>query len=298
VVFNKNTLSKIALGSVQFGVDYGINSLNGKLDTRDVKDILEYAYSQNIDLLDTAPSYEKSENILGDADIQNFKVVTKTRVFSNPLIGTYEVNLIKKDFFNSLKNLKKESVYGVLVHNADDLMKPGGQKIFEQLVALKQDKKIEKIGVSVYDNNQLKLVITNFDIDLVQLPYNIFDRRMVDNGMLLLLQTRGIEVHARSVFLQGLLLMTEQNRPSKFKDWNALWRIWHEWLNDNKITALEATIRHAIFTPEISKVLVGVDSLVQLKEIISASDGFLPNIPKELNSDDINLLNPSNWGKL
>ena len=92
--------------------------------------------------------------------------------------------------------------------------------------------------------------------------------------------------------------MFERNRPSKFKRWSVLWKIWHEWLNDNQITALEATIRYAVSIPEISKVLVGVDTQDQLKEIIVASDGVLPNIPTELFTNDADLLNPSNWGGL
>ena len=121
---------------------------------------------------------------------------------------------------------------------------------------------------------------------------------MIDSGMLATLRSKGAEVHARSVFLQGLLLMSEQNRPDKFNRWSGLWKIWHEWLNDNQITALEATIRHAVSMPEISKVLVGVDTKDQLKEIMVASDGILPNIPTELYTNDVNLLNPSNWGGL
>ena len=178
------------------------------------------------------------------------------------------------------------------------VLKTGSQQLFNQLEKFKQEKKIAKIGVSVYDHNQLKSILENYNIDLVQLPFNILDKRLIDSGMLSTLQKRGIEVHARSVFLQGLLLMSNQDRPRKFHRWNALWKTWHEWLNDNQITALEAAIRHAVSMPEISKVLVGVDTKDQLKEIIIASDGILPNIPAELYTNDVNLLNPSNWGRL
>jgi hypothetical protein len=92
--------------------------------------------------------------------------------------------------------------------------------------------------------------------------------------------------------------MSKQNRPHKFNRWKNLWKIWHEWLNDNQITALEATIRHAISVKKISKVIVGVDSKKQLNQIILASDGKLPPIPPGLFIDDINLLNPSNWNKI
>ena len=108
----------------------------------------------------------------------------------------------------------------------------------------------------------------------------------------------GIELHVRSVFLQGLLIMNSKNRPKKFDDWSELWTSWNEWLNDNHLSALEATIRYALSKPEITKVIVGVDSLNQLEQIISASNGNLPPFPKNLQINDIKLLNPSNWSLL
>jgi aryl-alcohol dehydrogenase-like predicted oxidoreductase len=291
-------MSKIALGTVQFGIDYGINSVDGRVRLEEVKRIFSHAHLKGINLLDTAPAYGDSEKILGRMDISNFKVVTKTRHFDSLEIKNNDVKLLNNDFYHSLEDLKQDSVYGVLMHNADDLLKPGAEKLYDHLQELKQAEKIEKIGVSVYDYSQLQSILDNFDIDLVQLPFNILDRRMIDSGMLSTLRSSNTEVHARSVFLQGLLLMSEQNRPDKFNRWSGLWKIWHEWLNDSQITALEATIRYAISIPEISKVLVGVDTKDQLKEIIVASNGILPNVPTELYTNDVNLLNPSNWGKL
>ena len=290
--------SKIALGAVQFGIDYGVNSTEGQVEPKEVENILHYARSKGINLLDTAPAYGSSEKVLGQIGTENFKVVTKTRHFDSLEINDSDVNLLNNDFYNSLKNLRQDSVYGVLVHNADDLLKSGSEKIFKQLQKLKHAKKIVKIGVSVYDHSQLQTILDNFDIDLVQLPFNILDRRMVDSGMLVKLQEKDIEVHARSIFLQGLLLMSEQNRPEKFNRWSGLWRIWHEWLNDNQLTALEATTRYAVSMPETSKVLVGVDNVDQLKEIVASSTRVLPKVPNELFTNDTDLLNPSNWSKL
>ena len=291
-------MSKIALGAVQFGMDYGINSINGQVLPAEIKDILNYAYRQNIDLLDTAPAYGNSEQVLGKCNSHEFKIVTKTRHFDCLEIGNREAQLLDSDFSQSLTDLKKDRVYGVLFHNANDLLKHGSDKLFNRLNDFKQAGKIKKIGVSIYNHEQLQSIIDNFDIDLVQLPFNILDRRLVDSGIFRMLQDRDVEIHARSVFLQGLLLMTEQSRPGKFKRFGTLWKVWHEWLNDNQITALEAAIRYAISIPEISKVIVGVDTKDQLKEIITASDGFLPDIPPELYTNDVNLLNPSNWEKL
>jgi len=291
-------MSKIALGTVQFGIDYGVNSVGGQVTPEEVKKILSYAHSKNIDLLDTAPAYGNSEKILGRMDILSFKVVTKTRHFDSLEIKNNDVKLLNNDFHHSLKDLKQDSVYGVLIHNADDLLKPGAEKLFDQLQELKQAEKIVKIGVSVYDRSQLQSILDNYDIDLVQLPFNILDRRMIDSGMLAMLKDKGVEVHVRSIFLQGLLLMSEKNRPDKFKRWSVLWRIWSEWLNDNQITALEAATRYTVSISEISKVLVGVDTVDQLKEIVVASSGVLPDIPPEMFTNDVDLLNPSNWGRL
>jgi aryl-alcohol dehydrogenase-like predicted oxidoreductase len=290
--------TKISLGTVQFGIDYGINSTSGQVKSGEVVDILNYAQQRGINLLDTAPSYGNSEQVLGASNIQNFKIVTKTRHFGQTKISDKDVTLLINDLNQSLQLLKKKSVYGVLVHNANDLFKPGADKIIRQLELVKRQGLISKIGVSVYNYEQLEIILNNFDIDLVQLPFNILDRRFIDSGMFRVLKNKGVEIHARSVFLQGLLLMGMQNRASKFDRWKDLWKIWHEWLNDNQITALEAAIRYAISIPEISKVLVGVDTKDQLKEIIISSDGFLPNIPPELYTNDDNLLNPSNWDKL
>ena len=177
-------------------------------------------------------------------------------------------------------------------------MKPGASKIIEFIQNLKKTNKIKKIGVSIYENKHLSFVLENFDIDLVQLPLNIFDRRLIDNGMLKLLSQEGLEVHARSIFLQGLMLMENSSRPCKFDRWDSLWKSWSEWLNDYKISPLEASIRYAMSFSEISKVLVGIDSTNQLIEIVDAASGVLPPIPNDLYTDDSLLLNPSNWDQI
>lgn len=290
---------KLAIGTVQFGIKYGVRTINKQVKFNEVKKILDYAYSKNISFIDTAAGYGNSEKILGKTDISNFSIVTKTRYFNNFEITNNDVELMDKDFFESLKNLKKTSIYSLMIHNSSDLLKVGGGKLFNHLSKLKSDKKIIKIGVSIYDHNILQSIINNFDIDLVQLPFNIFDRKAINNGLFTLLKKHKIEIHVRSVFLKGLLLMTKENRPKKFNRWNNLWEIWHQWLNDNKITAIEASIRFANSVPEISKVLVGIETKNQLQQIINAcKKDYLPKLPKELYTDDIDLINPSNWEKL
>jgi len=285
-------MNKLALGTVQFGLDYGITNHDGQVTIDKVKSILNYAKDKGINTLDTASGYGNSEQVLGRVGVNDYQVVTKTTSLKNG------VDEVIRSFHQSLNNLNIGQVYGLLIHDINEVKDKEFNGLFKQLNELKRQGLVNKIGFSTYTPEQVDFLLENFDFDLIQVPLNIIDNRLIQSGKLKALNNKGIEVHARSVFLQGLLLMTKHSRSSYFKRWDALWKIWHEWLNDNQITALEATIRHTISMLEISKVLVGVNTKDQLKEIMFASDGILPNIPTELYTNDANLLNPSNWGGL
>ena len=287
-------MTKLALGTVQFGMDYGINS-GIKVEQNEVLKIVNLARKSGIKLIDTAQLYGSSEKVLGNVNTVDFDIVTKSRAFEQDIINENEANLVINDLDHSLKLLKQKSLYAFLVHHGEDLLKPGGEMIFNKLQILKEQGLVKKIGFSAYIDNQLIKIIDRFDIDIIQLPMNILDNRLINNGLLNKLYSRGIEIHTRSVFLQGLLLMDMDKRPKYFDRWSNLWKFWYEWLSDNKLSSLEASIRYMISKPEISRVLVGVDNKEQLKNIINASDGNVPTIPEELKTDDPDLLNPGNW---
>ena len=287
-------MTKLALGTVQFGMDYGINS-GIKVEQNEVLKIVNLARKSGITLIDTAQLYGSSEKVLGNVNTVDFDIVTKSRAFEQDIINENEANLVINDLDHSLKLLKQKSLYAFLVHHGEDLLKPGGEMIFNKLQILKEKGLVKKIGFSAYIDNQLIKIIERFDIDIIQLPMNILDNRLINNGLLNKLYSRGIEIHTRSVFLQGLLLMDMDKRPKYFDRWSNLWKFWYEWLTDNKLSPLEASIRYMISKPEISRVLVGVDNKEQLKNIINASDGNVPTIPEELKTDDPDLLNPGNW---
>ena len=287
-------MTKLALGTVQFGMDYGINS-GIKVEQNEVLKIVNLARKSGITLIDTAQLYGSSEKVLGNVNTVDFDIVTKSRAFEQDIINENEANLVINDLDHSLKLLKQKSLYAFLVHHGEDLLKPGGEMIFNKLQILKEQGLVKKIGFSAYIDNQLIKIIERFDIDIIQLPMNILDNRLINNGLLNKLYSRGIEIHTRSVFLQGLLLMDMDKRPKYFDRWSKLWKFWYEWLTDNKLSPLEASIRYMISKPEISRVLVGVDNKEQLKNIVNASDGNVPTIPEELKTDDPDLLNPGNW---
>lgn len=289
-------MNKLALGTVQFGQKYGVSNKIGQVSFDEVKKVLKYAKKININLIDTAISYGDSEKIIGNVGIKTFKVVTKLPAPSRDIFDIEK--WVRNEVKFSLNRLGLKSIYSLLIHNSESLLSNSGEKIVKTLYKLKSEGTIEKVGLSIYDPSEIDTMKELIKPDIVQIPLNIFDQRFLISGWLSKLFKNNIEIHARSIFLQGLLLMSQKNRTCKFSKWNSLWKLWHEWLNDNRITALEAATRYAFSLKEISKVIVGVESKTQLEKILLASNGKLPSIPLELSVNDMNLLNPSNWKKL
>lgn len=289
-------MSKLALGTVQFGLNYGVANKFGIVKPSEVKKIFLLARKFKINLIDTAIGYGESEKIIGKIGILDFNFISKLPAIPPNCsdIDTWVEHNIK----NSLLRLGVKSLYGLLLHKPRDLLGVSGKQLINALIKIKSKNFVKKIGISIYDPSELDLVMHLMKIEIVQAPLNIIDRRLENSGWMSKLYKAKVEIHARSVFLQGLLLMSKQERPYKFNRWSSLWKIWDEWLKDNKITALEATIQHAISVSEISKVIIGVDTKQQLEQIIIASKGVLQKTSLELNTNDIQLLNPTHWNKL
>lgn len=289
-------MSKLSIGTVQFGLNYGVANTSGKVTYDEVQKILKEAKLNQIDTIDTAAAYGESESVLGKSGVEQFQIITKLPEI--PMDVKNITSYIEESFFNSIKHLKVTKVYGFLLHRPSQLFMSGGAEIYKALLNLKEQGYIEKIGASIYQPEELDEIYKEYELDLIQVPFSIFDRRLIETGWLSRLYDKGVEVHVRSVFLQGLLLMSSKQRPEKFKCWDNLWEKWDNWLAKNNLTPLEASIRYVLSIPEISKVVIGVDSSSQLKEIISAANGKLPEIPNGLLSNDVNLLNPANWNNL
>ena len=285
--------NKITLGAVQFGMNYGISNNSGQTSIKEVSKILNLAHHLNITLIDTAISYGSSEKNLGDIGIENFEVISKLP--SSYLKNKELSNSITRHIKESLIRLHKSSLYGFLCHNASDLLSSNGEIIYKKLVEAKKNGLINKIGVSVYHPNEINQLMNHYDLDIIQAPFNIIDNRLQENGLISDLSKAKIELHVRSIFLQGLLLMDSRIRLSKFKKWKNLWNIWDEWLHDIKITPIEACISYVFSFNEISKVIIGVESEKQLQDIANLKLPNELNIPSELKSNDQLLINPANW---
>jgi len=204
---------KLGLGTAQFGLDYGIFNRRGQCSSAEAAAILRLAAEGGIDVLDTAGAYGTSERVLGQtmSPDHRFRMVSKTPVLSHADVDPRHA--VEAALMTTLERLGRDSIYGLLVHHADDLLSAAGAGLWQAMQAIKRRRLVCKIGVSVYDAAQLDQVLDRFDVELVQLPVNLFDQRLVYGGYLARLKARGIEVHARSVFLQGLLLMDPASVP-------------------------------------------------------------------------------------
>ena len=283
-------ISRLALGTVQFGMHYGIANAHGQVGETTAQDILTLAKKSGINTLDTAIAYGESEAVLGKSDISSFDIVTKLPAIPQSNIGIK--NWVTQEFNVSLERLNVESVDALLVHNIADIIGENGKQLFDALKDLQNLGKIKKLGWSVYSPADLEATPNEMKPDLVQLPFNIFDQRMFTSGWLDKLKENGIEVHARSAFLQGLLLMQPSERPAYFHEWQDIWNVWDK--HTVSSDALATCLGFSLSKKQIDRVVIGVDSVAQLQQILSIdiSDNSYPNLPDTMPED---LINPSRW---
>ena len=207
-------LNRIGLGTAQFGLNYGISNRSGQTPKKEVSKILQCALESNITTIDTASTYGNSEEILGHSiNDKRFDIVTKTIPTFKKEISSDHVKIVCDGVFESLRRLHLDRLYGLLVHHCDDLIIDGGESLFRRLSDLKAQNLFLKLGVSVYSAEEIEFVLKNYDIDIIQIPMNVFDQRLLQSGMLKKLKNSGIEVHVRSAFLQGIVFMDPQELP-------------------------------------------------------------------------------------
>ena len=288
-------MSKIALGTAQFGLPYGISNVNGQVERAEINQIFKQARTAGITMLDTAIAYGNSEENIGATDSEGFEVVTKLP----PLTGavTSVSQWVRSQIENSLTKLKRNSVYGLLLHNPADLLGDYGDELYASLALLKEEGLVKKIGISIYTPTELDSLIPTYMPDIVQAPLNVFDRLLETSGWLSRLSKMNVEVHVRSVFLQGLLIQKPNERPANFEKWNQEFVNFDSWIESRHVSPLTACLGHVLSYPEISKVLVGVTSTNELAEIIAATTGESQRSPDNLRSSDLELIQPINWNK-
>ena len=287
---------RLALGTAQFGLNYGIANQAGQVLVNDAATILDCAAVAGLDTLDTAIAYGDSEERLGQIGVNQWQIVSKLPQLPDQ---SQDVSAwVRASVIGSLERLKVSCLGGLLLHHPADLLGSKGDALYAAMAELKSLGVVKKIGISIYQPDELDTLPERMTFDVVQAPFNIIDRRLIYSGWLSRLRDLGVELHVRSVFMQGLLLMPGALRPAKFQRWQPLWDEWERWLSVHQLTPLEACLRYALSFNEIRRVIVGVDTPGQLKGIMTAASGNFPPVPVGLQSTDVALLNPSNWHQL
>jgi aryl-alcohol dehydrogenase-like predicted oxidoreductase len=288
---------RLAIGTAQFGQAYGIANQTGRLQQSEIKNILNLARLSGIDMLDSAIAYGDSEARIGACGIAGFRLITKL-----PPLPSGTANIAAWVFAHlqgSLNRLQVKTLYGVLCHHASDWYGEGATDLHAAFAQAQAEGLVEKVGISIYDPAILPDVMSHAVPGLIQAPMSILDRRLIDSGWLPRLYDAGTEIHARSVFLQGLLLMERGQIPPRFERWADLWDDWHDSLDRAGVSPLEACLGYALSNPEVARVVVGVDSEGHLAGLIQASK----QVPKAFDAipmrlKDERLLDPSLWSTL
>ncbi len=285
---------KIGLGTVQFGLDYGITNSRGKIPNSEIEKILLSASNLGISTLDTASAYGESERILGDLNIANFNVYTKIPKFEYAK-ESYRTQV--RDFvMRSLKLLKIDRLEGLYLHDPKVLVSRDGELLFQILQELKSEGLFLKLGISIYSPEDYFEIESKYPIDLIQFPLNLFDQRFANPSILHRWKSLGIELHARSVFLQGILLKANGQLPLYFHQWEEKWKDMEKWRTSEHLAPLESCLYPSLSIEAIDRVLVGVDSLISFQEIMQVIQKFKPvRLPDFLSSDEPNLLFPYLW---
>lgn len=284
---------RLALGTVQFGLPYGIANTQGQVSLTAAESMVTYAANCGVDTIDTAIGYGDSEKALGQIGVQNFKVISKLLAVPESTENVRDWML--QEVEHSLMRLNLNSLYGLLLHRPDDLLSQHGDAIFEALCELKDAGKVQKIGVSIYSPSELDSFAGKFGFDLIQAPFNLVDRRLSSSGWLQRLKAAGCEVHIRSAFLQGLLLMPQEAIPAKFSKWAPLLSTWHQWLKQYKGDAVSACLAYPLSFPEVDRVVVGANDLAQLQQIVAAAGHTSKHQLPDLACEEESLINPAKW---
>lgn len=286
---------KLALGTVQFGMDYGVANTGGQVASAEIVRILDVARAGGIDTIDTAAGYGESEARLGEAGVASFKLISKLPPLPDEVenVARWAEGVVR----HSIGLMRVDRLYGLLLHRADDLRGPRGNEVYSAIRDLKEKGLVQKIGLSIYGPDILETALNGRPIDLLQAPFNLLDRRIETTGWLDRLKGLGVEIHTRSAFLQGLLLMRAEDRPPKFARWGNLWRIIEEWQQNTGLTPLEACIGFAARNARIDRVVVGVDAATQLEQILAAVGKDPGPVPAGLRSEP-ELIDPAQWHQL
>jgi aryl-alcohol dehydrogenase-like predicted oxidoreductase len=282
---------KLVIGSAQLGMNYGLFN-NKKINHKEFKKIEKLVFKSKINFIDTAISYGDSENIIGSSKLKNLHIITKIKLTSKKNVQVRD--WVLKEISKSLYKLKIKKIYGVLIHDYKDLLGKYGKDYLLSLQELKKKKIIKKIGISIYDSHEIKKIWKFWKPDLIQVPFNPLDNRILDSGWVDVFRKFKVKIFARSIFLQGLLI-NEDNSFIINKNYLILLNKFKNWCYKNNISLLQGCIHFVKQFKKIDYLVVGFNNYNQLKEIIDVFNKKQIIVPKKFSTNKKNLIDPRKW---
>ena len=284
-------MNRIVLGGAQLGLPYGILNGGETLSREEVARILDTAAGHGIDAIDTAIAYGQSESVIGETAQNRFKIISKLPPI--PLDVSNVSQWVRTQVDASLSRLKCTSLDALLLHRSQDLTDAHGAELYATINSLKVEKIIQRFGVSIYTPDELSGIIGTFDIDVVQAPLNVFDRRIL--RIIDQLTALNIEVHVRSVFLQGVLIAKPENRPQRFQPWSEHFARFDEWVLSSGVSAMACCLAFALQQSGVAKLVIGTTSPEALTEIMTSIPNIKLEVPADLQSSSEQLIDPRVW---
>ena len=287
-----NSCVNIGLGTAQFGGAYGVSNFGHTVSDKDLRTMLSLARCHGIRTIDTAAAYGDSEQRLGEHGLEDFDIVTKVFVSMREQLDNLETQIQR-----TLSDLKIEHLDAVLVHNAEAIPSSALVEALGKLDRMIGRGICKRIGVSLYEPRKIIEIAKIHRIDLVQVPFNAIDQRLSDGNVLSWCQNKGIDLHVRSVFLQGLLLMNRKSLPSYFKPWLNVVDKWLAWNCLNDTSPLEGALGfvNGYKDKGISRLIIGSNNAEHLSAFIRCANVGPTKGAEALRCDDLKLINPALW---
>jgi len=282
---------KLVLGSAQFGMNYGILK-NRKINFHELKKIKNLCLKSNIRFIDTASGYGDSENVIAKSKLNYLNIITKIKLPKNKNLNLER--WVSKEIVKSLKKLKINKVYAVLIHNYKDLLGSRGKNYLFFLRQLKKKKIINKLGLSIYSTNEIKKIWKFWKPDIIQVPFNVIDNQILNSKWLVILKKFKIKIFARSIFLQGILVNRHDNLKFKKKHKDVLNRF-KNWCSKNGISNIKGCLHFVKQYKKIDYLIVGFNNYTHLKEIIDCYKEKQFKVPKIFSLNDPKLIDARKW---
>lgn len=296
ITYNGDNLSKLVLGTVQFGLDYGIANKAGKPKLSEVKEIVDFVVSKGINCFDTASAYGNSEEVLGNVLNKNKNIYIISKLKSDEFVEKLEQSIN-----NSLQKLKVETLYGLLLHDTK-LIYNWNKDYTNSVIKLIESNKIKYFGVSIYTKDDFEQALENESISFIQIPFNIFDQRALLFDWFQRAKEKNKLIFIRSIYLQGLLFMNKDSLPENLIKAEKYLNIFEDFCDKLDLSKNELALSFVNSVAKDSLILFGCDNLSQAKQNVNVYNN-LKNISEKTIQDlhdsfkDVpeDIFNPTKW---